>query len=156
MDRIPFNDSQYIKPRNAIWVGPVAQQLVDWACGYHTILNAWVIALGLNLSPDFIPETKFYEEARQLVILALGGFLDYRIAYAFLLCREFVQEQSNVPQDRRFKQTKKQTETGENEKKIRLKEDEMFMTHSGFQTTSNSSLVCLITRCSSETRIRIR
>ena len=138
--RIPFNDSQYIKPRNAIWVGPVAQQLVDWVCGYHTILNAWVIALGLNLNPDFIPETKFYEEARRLIIFALGGFLDYRIVYAFLLCRKFIQEQSSVPQDRRFEQTKKQTETGENEKKIRLEEDEMFMTHSGFQVNRSNNV----------------
>src|SRR5260221_664061 len=66
-------------------------------------------------------------------MLALDGFLDYRIVYAFLLCQEFIREQSNVPQDRRFKQTKKQTETRENEKKIRLEEDEIFMTYSGFQ-----------------------
>ncbi|KAF2032494.1 hypothetical protein EK21DRAFT_60679 [Setomelanomma holmii] len=87
------------------WV-PTAQQCSDCYCGYHVILNAWSLALGLEPDPavqlDWNDE--FYRNLQDVVHLARMGRADWRMIHNFLRCRRFVLD-DEVPEDRRFGQT---------------------------------------------------
>ncbi|KAF2494018.1 hypothetical protein BU16DRAFT_540549 [Lophium mytilinum] len=86
-------------PREIFWA-PAAQQPNGWGCGYHTVCNAWAIALGLEINEAFQATEDFYRDARELFILATGGNANYRLIYGFLRCHEFVIATSNIPINR--------------------------------------------------------
>ncbi|KAF1948891.1 hypothetical protein CC80DRAFT_554006 [Byssothecium circinans] len=97
----------------------VLAQAGDWTCGLHTIMNAWILALGLTPQPNvgrLAEDTghslkkKMYSEFLGLIQLAVGGVLDWRTLVAWLFCWELTVETKvdGVPLDRRFIATVRQ------------------------------------------------
>ncbi|PVI03578.1 hypothetical protein DM02DRAFT_696871 [Periconia macrospinosa] len=93
-----------------------AEQNGLWSCGFHTILNGWALALGLNLNPKFKrPKSdwekgsdkpaKFLDDLYHVVRLAQIGQADWSLITAFLRCYEYVQPGGEVPESRQFEQT---------------------------------------------------
>jgi hypothetical protein len=91
---------------------PVPSQGGHWQCGLHTIINAWIIALGLTLRGEFDRGTvvRVYREAPVLIYLAYEGGLDWRTLAAWLICKGLVEESrlDDVRPDRRFLSTQVQ------------------------------------------------
>ncbi|KAF1993670.1 hypothetical protein P154DRAFT_588402 [Amniculicola lignicola CBS 123094] len=91
-------------PETANWIrGP--QQTDDSACGYYVIFSAWTIAMGLEIDENMVPSDTFFENALEVVTLARGGYLDWRVVFAFLRCHGFTSS-SRVPSTRRFGATR--------------------------------------------------
>ncbi|KAE8828681.1 hypothetical protein PTNB73_06189 [Pyrenophora teres f. teres] len=91
---------------------PVAQQSPGgWQCGYHTIINAWIIALGLHPDPKKLYSEAIYNEAYKLIQVALAGILDWRTLAAWITSRSLSRETdfSRMPEHRRFSYTEPQT-----------------------------------------------
>ncbi|KAH7130395.1 hypothetical protein B0J11DRAFT_602741 [Dendryphion nanum] len=89
------------------WAFPIVQN-DDHSCGYYTILNGWVVALGLHYSKTFrVPEKgsakykQFLGEIITMSELARGDYLDWKMMYAFLRCWDVVTDQL-PPNERRF------------------------------------------------------
>jgi hypothetical protein len=82
------------------------------ACSDHTVLNAWILALGLtpvrggNSTLPF----EILKELRQMMNVALIGVLDWKTLVAWLICRNLTIERTAelVPEDRRFRATSEQ------------------------------------------------
>ena len=89
---------------------PVARQVGSFACGYHTILNAWIIALGLTPDPAAKLNEGLYKRTYNLFLLATLGLLDWLTLVTFLFCEELTIEISlkDVPMNRRFSHTRLQ------------------------------------------------
>jgi len=70
---------------------PVVRQNDKTACGIHTILNAWTLALGLLPAADRrdLPKV-FYTQATELINLALVGCVDLYAIYSFMKAWAFV------------------------------------------------------------------
>lgn len=86
----------------------VTQQMDGWACGLHTILNAWILALGLLPRSHWdADQPTVMRELIELIELACYGALDWFMLVSWLLCHNLVVERSPraVPEDRRFKST---------------------------------------------------
>ncbi|KAF2180068.1 hypothetical protein K469DRAFT_293911 [Zopfia rhizophila CBS 207.26] len=98
------SSDSFPKVEEAIWIRG-AQQPNNWACGYYVILNAWALAMGLELNLEFRPKKSFFQDAQDIIHLARGGFAGWKLIYAFLLCTQFVIQKSRVPKSRRFPQT---------------------------------------------------
>ncbi|KAL5421921.1 hypothetical protein PMIN04_005163 [Paraphaeosphaeria minitans] len=91
----------------------VTNQGTPFACGDHTVLNAWILALGLtpslhgksNLTGNKYEKT--LQELRQLMNLALNGALDWKTLTAWLFCNRLTVETRAglVPPNRRFNTT---------------------------------------------------
>lgn len=83
-----------------------AERDCAWICGLHVILNGWCAALGLsNTSSGLRDDGDFSSVAVKMVNLATMGRMDSKTILAFLLCYKFVEEGSQVPQDRQFDAT---------------------------------------------------
>lgn len=71
----------------------VSRQDGAWTCGVHTVLNAWCIAMNLLPNPDFVAgredDTHFYDTAVRIINLAVRGFADSSLIYAFLVGHGF-------------------------------------------------------------------
>ncbi|KAF2121081.1 hypothetical protein BDV96DRAFT_563543 [Lophiotrema nucula] len=82
------------------------RQRNDWFCGYYALYAGWALAMGLELNTEFRPKNvkEFYVLSKDLMHLARGGFVDWKVIYAFLRCQGFVTDQ-RVPPSRRFDQT---------------------------------------------------
>ncbi|KAI4682346.1 uncharacterized protein J4E88_005236 [Alternaria novae-zelandiae] len=91
---------------HAEWI-PVAPQPTDNECGYYTILNAWALALGLQPNINFFPSwtAQFFQDLIDVIHIARVGRADWRLIYAFLRCKEFVDNAAAVPEDRHFDRT---------------------------------------------------
>lgn len=94
----------------------VAQQLDDVTCGHHTILNAWILALGLtpNVQPRTGSGTTFISNLCQLINIALAGLLDWKTLVAWLLEHDLTVEKSinsTTLLDRTFEATVAQTDS---------------------------------------------
>ncbi|TKA62033.1 hypothetical protein B0A49_10970 [Cryomyces minteri] len=85
---------------------PAAEQTNGWACGLHTILNAWAHALGLRINPGVQLGKDFYPEAVEVVNLALAGRMDSQTILNFMLLRSWVESSSIIPPERLFSKTK--------------------------------------------------
>lgn len=83
------------------------QQANHWACGLHTVLNAWALALGLLPSKNGAFGQNFYKEAVRLINMAVSGHMDSRTIHAFFLHYDFVTrvDGEDIPADRRFANT---------------------------------------------------
>ncbi|KAF2871720.1 hypothetical protein BDV95DRAFT_607134 [Massariosphaeria phaeospora] len=86
-----IDDFERDKPATATW-SRCAVQVNDWLCGFLVILNAWSLALGLTVNPDFKADLSgnFLEELQMIVQLARAGLADWSLIYAFLRCHDFV------------------------------------------------------------------
>ena len=62
-----------------------------YSCGINTIINGWAVALGLQIRPGTRLDELFDVQARQLVNLALQGFLDTRTIFSFLKCHRYIE-----------------------------------------------------------------
>jgi hypothetical protein len=94
-----------VKPTSATWV-QVARQPTTNECGYFTILNAWSLALGLELNPDVRLRwtDSFFQEMQDVIHLVRLGYADWELIFAFLRCHDFVRD-GVVPENRRFART---------------------------------------------------
>ena len=108
------NKDNNIPWREGYVVKEVAQQRGGWQCGYHTIMNAWILAMGLTPNPNPSKQliTRFDEDLRNLVEVALAGLLDWGTLYAFFRCWDLIAEDKTVPLDRQFRNTQRQTRDG--------------------------------------------
>ncbi|KAF2271354.1 uncharacterized protein EI97DRAFT_462913 [Westerdykella ornata] len=95
-------DTQFLKDYTDV---PVLRQADGTSCGLFTVLNAWILALGLT--PNAKPKAdarRVASKMQLLVLLAWRGALDWKTLVAFLLCHGLVTQtsMSQVPLDRRF------------------------------------------------------
>lgn len=111
--------------------GPAQQQTRGrgWQCGYHTIINGWILALGLHPSETARFDDVAYIEARTLAVAAVSGILDWTTLVAWLLCRRLTIETTEqlhevVAMDRRFLTTRFWANEAEQQARI----DEIFQT----------------------------
>lgn len=87
-----------------------AQQMDTTSCGMHAILNAWTIALGLQLSQQNTMTygrymTDFRPNAARLINYALEGRVDSGTIEAFLRCYGYINGGAPVPAERTFNRT---------------------------------------------------
>ncbi|KAF2845505.1 hypothetical protein T440DRAFT_511574 [Plenodomus tracheiphilus IPT5] len=82
---------------------PVSQQPSEAECGYYVILNAWILALGLQPNPRVRVDWSdgFFENLMDLVHLTRMGYTSWDLICTFLKCNDLVLL-SEVPNDRRF------------------------------------------------------
>jgi hypothetical protein len=78
-----------------------------WRFGPHTIINAWILAMGLTPNPDADYSDAVYGELRVLARAAVAGLLDSHALVAWLFCRRLTLESSleYILPDRRFTTT---------------------------------------------------
>ncbi|CAN9132980.1 unnamed protein product [Alternaria alternata] len=80
-------------PGDAEWI-PTAQITTSDGSFIYTVLNAWALAMGLELNPSFTPSLYSYEsffiQAQQIFDLALQGELTWKVLLAFCRCAKFV------------------------------------------------------------------
>ncbi|KAL1593272.1 hypothetical protein SLS60_010880 [Paraconiothyrium brasiliense] len=87
------------------WItGPPPPNDDVWYLNYYTILNAWAIALDLELDPAFRPRDDFFIQAEQLVTIVLKGLADWKLIWSFLRCHKFVQG-NLISSERRLNRT---------------------------------------------------
>lgn len=79
-----------------------------WQCGYHVIVNAWIVALGLHPRADKTFDAQVYQECHTLARAACAGLLDWASLAAWLVSNKFVDADhvDEVPIDRRFGTTR--------------------------------------------------
>lgn len=86
-------------------VRPAAQQGDDWSCGFHTVLNAWAVALGLEL--NMTPYLRRKDYAIEAITHASWGEIDCKTICQLLHLLDWVKP-GNVPaHDRQFGLTKR-------------------------------------------------
>ena len=78
----------FLEPCSQIQV-PV--QASKYSCGINAIINGLAVALGLRIRQNTRLDESFDVQARQLVDLALQGFLDTRTIFSFLKCYRYVE-----------------------------------------------------------------
>ena len=79
-------------------------------CGFHTVLNAWIFALGLRPHPVTQCTNQDYLDIERFVQWAFDGVLDWRTLTDWLICRGLVVQNNlnQVPLGRRFLSTEQQ------------------------------------------------
>ncbi|KAF2020092.1 hypothetical protein BU24DRAFT_489925 [Aaosphaeria arxii CBS 175.79] len=90
----------------------VPRQSNGWACGVHTVLNAWILVLGLRINQDkYEYEEEMYEEAIDLMQLAVSGLLDWKTLASWLIANDLVTDEdfNSVQENRRFTLTQFQS-----------------------------------------------
>ena len=90
-----FSWPDHINPPHG-FLEPIMQvqvpvQASKYSCGINAILNGWAVALGLRIKPDTKLDESFDVQARQLVNLALQGYLDTRTILSFLKYHRYVE-----------------------------------------------------------------
>lgn len=87
----------------------VAKQVGSSACGYHTVVNAWILALGMT--PKVKPKKALdLREASSMIKFAIRGVLDWKTLVAWLFYRDLTVETKieQVTLSRAFEVTKEQ------------------------------------------------
>ncbi|XP_014557301.1 hypothetical protein COCVIDRAFT_97548 [Bipolaris victoriae FI3] len=99
------NAFEKVKPKSATWVETARQPSAN-ECGYFTILNAWGLAMGLELNQDVRLRwtDSFFQELQDMVHLVRLGHADWKLISAFLQCHDIVRD-GVVPENRRFAKT---------------------------------------------------
>jgi hypothetical protein len=78
-----------------------------WRCGPHTVINGWILAMGLTPSPGARFSDSVYAEFRTLAKAAVTGLLDWKTLVAWFFCRQLTMQkklQSVLP-SRQFETT---------------------------------------------------
>ncbi|KAH9874345.1 hypothetical protein IAQ61_003534 [Plenodomus lingam] len=85
----------------------VPKQPNGWMCGAHTIINAWILALGLTPAPQISYPTPVYEELHTLAGAACSGLLTWMVLVNWLRCRKLITQKrlGDVAPNRRFEFT---------------------------------------------------
>jgi len=106
---------------------PARRQVNGWACGVHVILNAWALALGLQIrSTGCHLGNGFYQQAVEIINLAMLGRMNSDTIRNFLACWEFITADSQVGEGRAFAITTafgSLQELSEHIARVRLEED---------------------------------
>ncbi|KAJ6200251.1 hypothetical protein J3E72DRAFT_392108 [Bipolaris maydis] len=91
--------------KSATWV-ETARQPSSNECGYFTILNAWGLAMGLELNQDVRLRwtDSFFQELQDMVHLVRLGHANWKLMFDFLQCHDIVRD-GIVPGNRRFSRT---------------------------------------------------
>jgi hypothetical protein len=76
----------------------VTKQKGDEMSGYHTILNVWILSLGMTpkIKP-MIEMVSFYPDLIKMVAIAIGGWLDWRTLVAWLFMWDLTVEKTIGP-----------------------------------------------------------
>jgi hypothetical protein len=92
-----------------------------WQCGHHTIINAWIIALGLHPDKEAKYTDSTYRVIYQLAQAAVAGILDWKTLAQWLVARKLTMEKSaeDVPVFRRFESTRVQKDDNDLGDRIR-------------------------------------
>lgn len=117
---LDLEEIKTVLPNNAYWVDS-PEGLDDHEAYAITALNAWVLAMGLNLNPDWKPpdtgsggngtptghvlysRSVFFQEADRLISLARSGSnLDWEILYQFFREQNYVIDNGPPQENRRF------------------------------------------------------
>ncbi|KAF1919559.1 hypothetical protein BDU57DRAFT_569220, partial [Ampelomyces quisqualis] len=80
-----------------------------WQCGPHTVINGWILAMGLHPNPDGRVFTDaVYRGFHALARAAISGLLDWQTLVAWFFCRRLTVERkfTAVPRNRRFSTTR--------------------------------------------------
>jgi hypothetical protein len=79
-----------------------------WACGVHTVINGWILAMGLTPAQIETYDRMVYWEFRTLARASIVGLLDWRTLVAWFFCRRLTVQDTldSVPSNRRFETTK--------------------------------------------------
>ncbi|KAF2790443.1 hypothetical protein K505DRAFT_390797 [Melanomma pulvis-pyrius CBS 109.77] len=100
-----LNEKESQLPKSALWV-PCALQERDWICGHYAVLNAWALALGLEINSNFVPtKEEFLSDLEDLILIACLGRADWLLILSFLCCHNFVTPKIDVVPTRRFANT---------------------------------------------------
>jgi hypothetical protein len=76
-------------PSHVIWtIGPTQSE--DYEAEIFSVLASWSIFLGLELNCNFLPKVDFFEQVSRIIKLTIGGYVDWQLITAFLLCHGFV------------------------------------------------------------------
>ncbi|KAF2645958.1 hypothetical protein P280DRAFT_532395 [Massarina eburnea CBS 473.64] len=105
----------------------VFPQKKDSGCGHHTIINAWILALGLTPSQTVTGQPgNMYGEFEDLLQIALSGVLDWKTLVAWLFCMGITNEKKleDVPLNRRFMTTRRQENEGELDWRIEMAQED--------------------------------
>jgi hypothetical protein len=83
------------------------QQGGGWRCGPHTVINGWILAMGLTPSRKADYSNTVMQEFRTLAKAAIAGLLDWRTLVAWFFCRRLTVQRTleSVPENRRFTHT---------------------------------------------------
>ncbi|GAB7356651.1 hypothetical protein MBLNU459_g7368t1 [Dothideomycetes sp. NU459] len=102
-----FPDAVPTMPDDSFIWPNTAQQGDGTSCGVITVLNAWICAFGLWPVEYEFPQLSYglMIMARELINLALAGFMDSNTITAFLRSYGLVDRDANVPADRTFSRT---------------------------------------------------
>jgi hypothetical protein len=105
-----LNDDRSVRFSDRYWTVTVPHQTNNYACGYHTVLNAWILALGLTPRINAVYDHRIAREILQMATLACAGLMDWKTMWAWLRCRDLITEQeiTSVPLQRRFTRTQVQ------------------------------------------------
>lgn len=102
----PSNHMTDNLPGDAEWI-PTAQITTSDGSFICTVLNAWALAMGLELNPSFAPSLYDHEssfiQAQQSFDLALRGELTWKVLLAFFRCAKFVKSVDVNGADREVK-----------------------------------------------------
>jgi hypothetical protein len=83
-----------------------------WMCGHHTMLIAWILAMGLSpnhTKPTAEFDEEFYDELCSLIRAAPAGLLDWKTLVAWFFCNKLTTGTTAhlVHQNRRFETTRR-------------------------------------------------
>lgn len=102
----PSNHTIDNLPGDAEWI-PTAQITTSDGSFIYTVMNAWALAMGLELNPSFTPSLYGYEsffiQAQQIFDLALRDELTWKVLLAFCRCAKFVKSVDVNGADREVK-----------------------------------------------------
>ncbi|KAF2728299.1 hypothetical protein EJ04DRAFT_591893 [Polyplosphaeria fusca] len=105
------NSDNHVRFSDSFWTVTVPRQTKQYACGLHTIVNAWILALGLMPETKApFDEEKTYLDLRYQIKSALAGLVDWSTVYAYLRCKRLVRRDARVPAERRFKRANMQVD----------------------------------------------
>jgi hypothetical protein len=92
-----------------------------WRCGPHTVINAWILAMGLHPDPEATFGDDVFEEFHILARAAVIGLLDWRTLVAWFFCHRLTSKRDRnlVQPTRQFPTTQFWASEAELDERIR-------------------------------------
>lgn len=103
----PLSEDPLEAPDHAKYI-PCPRQNNGWACGYHTTLNAWAVALGLKINTEFDRNWEVEGAKKELVdvmSLAIIGKATLTLIKNYLDCIQYIEPGQTISKDKTFKRT---------------------------------------------------
>jgi hypothetical protein len=104
-----FTGGTVTLPDSLTWIF-TPEQFQPWQSSYLNILNAWCILLNLPLRPaEWEPTASFFEDAQRVIQAVFEGRAGWKLIWAFLRCRNYVNSDEPPAPQRRFVRTAPET-----------------------------------------------